>query len=120
MASDSVIKAIEDLNRTLKEISSTLKAQNALIKTLSHNYLEINKTSDDVILPPYKENEPVIVPPVDEPAPIAIKTYGWSMAALVQREDGLEKGDVKVEQDDSRWIWTGEAWERVELPSGET
>lgn len=105
MASDAVAKAIEDLNRTLQET-------NRILKKL--------QTSSGQHNPPPVVTEPVVVPPPNEEVVEVKRTYGWSMAASVQREGGLEVGDQKVEQDDSRWIWTGEVWERVELPSGET
>ena len=119
MAADPVAKALEDLNRTLKEILSALNKQNMQLKTFNHNYLEVNKKPDDVVLPPFDKEEPVVVPPKDETLD-AKRVYGWSMAASVQREGGLKVGDQKVEKDNSHWFWTGEIWERVELPSGKT
>lgn len=38
------------------------------------------------------------------------------MAALAQREGTLKVGDIKTEQDESRWAWTGDIWERVDEP----
>lgn len=112
MTKDPVAKELESLNRTLNEISSTLKEQNRILRTMAQNYLAVHKKANEEMLPPLKEDDPVVAPP-------SPKTYGWSMAACVQRELGLNYGDVKIEQDDSRWIWTGDTWERVELPSGQ-
>ena len=118
MASDPVAKTMEDLHRTLKEIALSLKEQNRILKTIGQNYVETHRKPNEDLLPPLKDDEPVIVPPVEGEQPIR-KRYGWSMAASVQREGDLNVGDQKVEQDDSLWNWTGETWERVELPSGE-
>lgn len=99
---DPVVKALEDINRTLKDFVQTQKALNQKLLAL---------------LP--KED----VPPLEggpKPLPDHVPTeYGWSMAALLQREGGLKPGDVKIEKDDSRWVWiaTDTRWERVEEPS---
>lgn len=117
MATDSVAKELESLNRTLREISSTLKEQNRLIKTMAQNYIEVHRQPDEKLLPPFVGNEPVVLPLFKKEKPT--KVYGWSMAASVQRDGDLTKGDVKLEQDGSRWVWTDEIWERVEAPSGQ-
>lgn len=65
------------------------------------------------------DNEfPVVVPSLEENKP-APRIYGWSMANSVQREGGLNLGDIKIEADESRWAWGGyqTGWERVEEPS---
>lgn len=118
MATDAVAKELENLNRMLKEISSSLKEQNRLLKTMVHNYIEVHREPNDELLPPLKEDK-ADTPEVTEVA-TPTKIYGWSMAASVQREGELSVGDIKIENDESRWIWIGETWERVEPPSGQT
>jgi len=108
--------ALEDISRTLKEISSALKEQNRLLK----NRL-LKKRSSPTTKDRTTSDEPVEEPVVEEtPKGPARKTYGWSMANSVQRDGGLNIGDIKIEKDDSHWSWTGETWERIELPSGQT
>ena len=97
---------LQQIARTLKEIASTLKDQNRILKAMSSTSTEKSPESGPVEVPPLKEEE--------EPR----RVFGWSMAASVQREGGLKAGDIKHEQDESIWIWTGEIWERVEAPSG--
>lgn len=108
---DDLTRVLGDINRTLKDIAYNQKEQLRLLKALNHNYLQVNRRPQDVIEPqpsePSEPAEPVHIP----------KVYGWSMAALVQRDGALVKGDIKVDDDESRWVWTGDTWERVEEPS---
>ncbi len=99
--------ALKEINQTLKQIASTLKEQNRILKTLAPPAMESSKELPPVEVPPLEE--------VKEPC----KIYGWSMAASVQRDGDLRVGDMMIEKDESRWVWNGESWERVELPSGE-
>lgn len=103
MTSDS---SIEALNRTLKEISRTLqdmvrtqqKAQKQpqLVRTLVQP-LSMAQDSTEF-----------------EPTP---RIFGWSVAAKLQHDGSLIKGDTKYESDESMWVWTGDGWERIERPS---
>ncbi len=82
----------------LKEISSTLREQNRILKQHSPPSMESPKD-----LPPVK------VPDlVSDTQP---RLMGWSVAQSHQREGTLLVGDVKVEEDDSQWVWAGEIWE---------
>lgn len=117
VATDQVATELANLNRTLKEILYGLKTQNLLIKTMVHGHIEVNRKTGDAILPPVEDDKPVVIPPIDDPK---LRTYGWSMAASVQREGGLIVGDMKIEQDNSIWVWNGDSWERLEAPSGKT
>lgn len=105
---DPIAKALDGINRTLKDIADQLKKQTDILKAMSNNYVEVNQKPGDVIEEP-SETGPVYIP----------KEYGWSMAALAQREGTLRAGDIKIEQDESRWVWTGTftGWERIEEPS---
>lgn len=97
--------ALKEIAKALKEISGHLKEQNRILK-------ESHRVSPD------PDVEPVVVPPLSDPDAPKPRTLGWSTAALYQREGTLIIGDTKNEQDDSQWLWNGEAWERIELPSG--
>lgn len=113
---DPVAKALEDINRTLKDISTGQKEQTRILKTIAENYIAVHKDPDEKLLPPLSADE------VKQSLYIP-RTYGWSAAALHQREGTLKHGDRKRESDESLWVWTVDnAWERVEEPSanGET
>lgn len=105
---DPIVKALEDINRTLKDIVDRQSKILDILKGMSNNYVAVNQKPEDVIEQP-PESGPVYIP----------KEYGWSMAALAQREGLLKAGDIKIEQDESRWVWIGPetGWERVEEPS---
>lgn len=96
-----------EIARSLKEISHHLRTQTRILEAINHNLVEIFKKPSDTVEP---------APPIEDDVEPR-QVYGWSMANLVQREDRLVKGDIKIEKDDSRWVWNGEAWERVEEPS---
>lgn len=110
---DPVVKALDDLNRTLKDLVAAQREQTRVLKALNLNYIEVHLRPQDKVEPqppePAGTSEPPYIP----------KTYGWSAAALVQREGGLRAGDIKIEEDESRWVWIGPetGWERVEAPS---
>jgi hypothetical protein len=106
-------EALPQIARSLKEIEKHQSRQTRLLEILSHSLLEQWQKP-----PGFVASGPIEVPPVEEPKP-KTKIYGWSMAASVQREGGLKAGDVKIEQDESRWVWIGPdtGWERVEEPS---
>lgn len=116
MAADPVAKELETLNRTLKEISSSLKEQTRILKMIALNYIEVHRKSGEELLPALGADQLPVDPSVEDKEPK--KVYGWSMAASVQREGGLKIGDMMIEKDESRWIWVGDSWERIEAPSG--
>lgn len=104
-------RTAEDQNRILREISGHLKRQNHILESLASNMAVLLRGPS----PKPSEPEPVVVPPLEDiPVP---RVYGWSMAASLQREGGLKMGDIKIEEDDARWIWIGDSWERLEDPS---
>lgn len=106
-------EALREIARTLKEISTHQAKQTRILETLNHNLVELfRKPSNTMESTPAKE-------PVEEPTPpkIVPTIYGWSMAALAQREGTLKMGDIKMEDDESRWVWTGDTWNRLEAPS---
>lgn len=104
--SDSPTTAIlKEISRTLKEISSSLKEQNRIQKTRASTVTVHNPASEPAETLPESD---------DTPRP---RNFGWSMAASVQREGGLNRGDLKIEYDNSQWVWTGEGWERFDDPA---
>lgn len=110
---DPVVKALEDLNRTLKEVAANQREQTRCLKALNQNYIEVNLQPQDKVEPQPPEPDGI-----SEPRYLT-RDYGFSMAALAQREGILRAGDTKTEQDESRWVWIGPetGWERVEEPS---
>lgn len=111
---EPTVKALEDINRTLKELLQNQRDQLRAQKAINHNLIALFSKEGQVVedAPPEPDEASESADPVYTP-----KEYGWSMAALAQREGVLVKGDIKNEQDESRWVWNGEAWERVEEPS---
>ncbi len=72
---------LKEIARHLKDISQSQKDQIRILKALNHNLLELFAKPSDSVKPAPTEYTPVEVPPLE-----AGKVYGWSMAALVQRE----------------------------------
>lgn len=101
---------LKEIARHLKDIAQSQRDQLRILKTLSSQLLKASSNEIPSTTSTYSE-EVTLNLPSRQP-----KTYGWSMAAAVQRDGDLNVGDIKVEQDDSRWVWTGEIWERTELP----
>lgn len=108
---DSSQESLKEIARHLKDISQIQRDQLRVLKALNHNFVEIFKKPSDIVEPVPTEEETVVPPPKPP------KTYGWSMAASIQREGALNVGDIKIEHDESHWAWTGDGWERVEQPS---
>ena len=101
---------LKEISQTLKKIESHQERQSQGLEKLNSTLIRLfSKTTSDPEPPAQTEPEPE---PKLEP-----RTFGWSMANLMQVEGKLRDGDRKIEQDDSTWIWTGDIWERVELPS---
>lgn len=122
MAGDEVTRSID---RTLKEISQSLKQQNHILKDLSQSLVRLSRPAQDS--PTESPEQWTHVTPdgathsIEPPEPKYEKkprNLGWSMAASLQREGALVAGDIKHEQDESRWVWIGSetGWERMEEP----
>lgn len=99
-------QALTEIARCLKAIETQQSKQTRILETLNHNLVQLFRRPSDIV-----EQAPTERPPIRN------STFGWVKAAEMQRDGLLRIGDVKLEQDDSVWVWTGETWERVEMPS---
>lgn len=99
--------ALQQIARSLKAIESHQAKQTRILETLNLNLVELFKKPSVTV----------------EPAPTRTKfmgpsIYGWVIANQMQALGQLEKGDRKVDEDQTHWVWVGDSWERVELPNG--
>lgn len=93
-----------EIARSLKEIAHHLRTQTRILETLNSNLVEIFKQPSAIPLP--------------EPSTEKVYGYGWARATELQKLGQLKTGDIKVEKDESVWIWTsGDIWERIDEPS---
>lgn len=109
---DSSQESLKEIARHLKDIAQNQRDQTRILKALNHNFVEIFRKPSDIVEPvptEEKSQDPATEPPRGN-------LYGWTIAALHQREGTLKPRDMKRESDESLWMWTGEAWERIEEP----
>ena len=99
-------EVLHQMVRVLQDISDQLAKQRKVMESL-------NRTLSEQSQKPSNNDKPIVVPPIETQEIV----YGWSMALLAQREGRLFVGDIKIEDDESRWLWTGKDWERMETPS---
>ena len=102
---------LANMARAMKEIANHLQDQNRILKTINQNLVSMygRKQFSQSLQQASTEFEPSLRNDRT--------MYGWNAAAEAQLRGTLKIGDIKRESDDSVWAWTGEIWERIELPS---
>jgi len=96
-----LLNAIKEQSQTLKQIDRNLAKIAKALEALNTSYVEANR----------RDEVKIEGPPLNTP-----RLFGWNTAAAHQIDGTLRVGDMKNEQDDSIWVWSGEIWERVDTP----